>query len=145
MSWSPRKKKEGIFCTIYFVKSHFFDIILHIKKDYLIHFCFLFVKSSKIFSISLTVNAPLHPNQLFNFFIIYALNFYLFNQRNTVIPYKTYKETLETSLTAWVMPDDFPWFFLNPLSFHKKLWSLYSLDNVLMFQENYWLRLWCSW
>ena len=141
----PPKEKGRHFLYHLFCEKSFFWHNFTYQKRLLDTLCFLFVKSSKIFSISLTVNAPLHPNQLFNFFIIYALNFYLFNQRNTVIPYKTFKETLETSLIAWVMPDDFPWFFLNPLSFHKKHWSLYSLDNVLMFQENFWLRLWCSW
>ena len=26
MSWSSRKKKEGIFCTVYFVRKEFFKI-----------------------------------------------------------------------------------------------------------------------
>ena len=27
MSWSQRKKKEGIFCTVYFVRREFFCLI----------------------------------------------------------------------------------------------------------------------
>ena len=71
MSWSSRKKKEGIFCTVYFVRRDFFSrivfylsvqcieytfriyILLHIKERYFIHFCCLFLKSSKAFSVSL--------------------------------------------------------------------------------------------
>ena len=57
MSWSSRKKKEGIFCTVYFVRKKFFNIcalsqyieytfrictLLHIENHYFIHFftCF---------------------------------------------------------------------------------------------------------
>ena len=65
MSWSQRKKKEGIFCTVYLVTFVFYlnvqcieytfrkYILLHIQKYYLIHFCCLFLKSSKAFSVSL--------------------------------------------------------------------------------------------
>ena len=70
MSWSAWKKKEGIFCTIYFVPRYFFKIcvlsqcILHwihfqninifIYKKKLLHTLFsLFLKSSKVFIVSL--------------------------------------------------------------------------------------------
>ena len=32
-------------------------ILLHIKKHYIIYFCYLFFKSFKVFSVSLSVNA----------------------------------------------------------------------------------------
>ena len=68
---SLQKKKEGIFCTVYFVWREFCQelcfismynieytfriyILLHIKKHYFIHFCCLLLKSSKAFSVSLT-------------------------------------------------------------------------------------------
>ena len=70
MSWSSRKKKGGIFCTVYFVQTEFFlrsvfylnaqciehnfkTFFLHIKKRYFIQFCCLFLKSSNTFSVSL--------------------------------------------------------------------------------------------
>ena len=74
MSWSSRKKKERIFCTVYFVWSKFFltfgfiskysvlnklseYIYFYIaKKHYFIHFCCLFLKSSKSYSVSLMEN-----------------------------------------------------------------------------------------
>ena len=70
MSWSSRKKKEGAFCTAYFVRKKFYQhlcfismysvlnklskihILLHTKKK---QFC-LFLKSSKAFSVSLNPN-----------------------------------------------------------------------------------------
>ena len=72
MDWSSRKKKEGIFCTVYFVGRRTFltfvfyhnvqcieytsriYILLNIKKYYLIHFCRLFLKSSKASSVFLS-------------------------------------------------------------------------------------------
>ena len=70
MRWRSRKKKEGIFCTVYFVRRKFFNICVlshcivywiqfqnmhsFTYQETLIHtlFC-LFLKSSKIFSVSL--------------------------------------------------------------------------------------------
>ena len=70
MNWSSRKRKESIFCTIYFVRRKFFlnlcfisiYSVLNTLSEYtyfymskiLLHtlFC-LFLKSSKAFSISL--------------------------------------------------------------------------------------------
>ena len=70
MSWSSRKKKQDVFCTVYFVQRNFFNIciylnvqrieqtfriyiVLHIKKHYFnTPFC-LFLKLSKAFSVSL--------------------------------------------------------------------------------------------
>ena len=73
MSWSSRKQKEGIFCTIYFVRRYFFKrncvlsqcIVCRIhfqnihtftyQKKPLLHTLFsLFLKSSKAFSVSLS-------------------------------------------------------------------------------------------
>ena len=72
MKWSPQKKREGIFYTVYFVQRKIFlnlcllslyvkcieytfriYILLLIKKHYFIHFCSLFLKSPKAFSVSL--------------------------------------------------------------------------------------------
>ena len=72
MKWSPQKKREGIFYTVYFVQRKIFlnlcllslyvkcieytfriCILLLIKKHYFIHFCSLFLKSPKAFSVSL--------------------------------------------------------------------------------------------
>ena len=75
MSWSLRKKKEGIFCTVYFVRREFFQDLrfismysvlntlsefklLHIKKHFFRHFCCLFLKS-KAFSVSLSMKSVL--------------------------------------------------------------------------------------
>ena len=61
MSWSSRKKKEGIFCNVYFVRNKFFNsigytfriyVLLHIKNHYFIPFCCLFLKSLKAFGVS---------------------------------------------------------------------------------------------
>ena len=75
MSWSSRKKKQVIFCTIYFIRKEFFKICvssqcivywihfqnIHIfryiyiyKKNYFRHFCCLFLNSPKAFNVSLT-------------------------------------------------------------------------------------------
>ena len=69
MSWSLWKKIESIFSTVYFVWRELFVfyfnlqpteytfsicILLHIKKHYFIHFCCLFLKPSKAFSVSLS-------------------------------------------------------------------------------------------
>ena len=72
MSWSSRKKKESSFCTVYFIRRKFFltfvfylsiwcieytfriYILLHTKKHYFIHFCCLFLKSSKAFYVSVS-------------------------------------------------------------------------------------------
>ena len=71
MSWSSRKKKEDIFCTVYSVRRKFFNICafsqcivyrIHFQnvltftyQKALLHtlFC-LFLKSSKAFSVSLS-------------------------------------------------------------------------------------------
>ena len=71
MGWSSRKKKEGIFCTFNFDQRGIFlrlvfylnvqyikysskvHILSHIKKQYFIDFCCLFLKLSKAFSVSL--------------------------------------------------------------------------------------------
>ena len=69
MSWSSRNKKKGIFYTcpkgLFSIFVFYLNvcieytfriyILLHIKKYYFIHFCCLFLKSSKAFSVSLTV------------------------------------------------------------------------------------------
>ena len=72
MSWNSRKKKEGIFCNVYFFWKNFFNIcdlsvsivywihfqnihILHIKKHYFIHFCCLLLTVLKAFSVSLSM------------------------------------------------------------------------------------------
>ena len=70
MSWSSRKKRKGIFCTVYFVRRKFFNICflsqcivywIHFQNIHtftyqkiLLHtlFC-LFLKLSKSFSVSL--------------------------------------------------------------------------------------------
>ena len=69
MSWSLRKKKESTFRTFILSEGNFFKIcvlspcteytfriyiLLHIKRHYFIHFCCLFLKSSKAFSVSLS-------------------------------------------------------------------------------------------
>ena len=77
MSWSSRKKKEGIFLKFILSEVNFFKIyvfyfnvqyikytfriyiLLHIKKHYFIHFCCLFLKSSKAFSVSLMLRVDL--------------------------------------------------------------------------------------
>ena len=82
MSWSSRKKKDGIFCTVYFVRKFFFNIcVLFRCVVYWIHFqnihaftyqktllstlfC-LFLESSKAFSVSLIIS----PLSLHNFCI----------------------------------------------------------------------------
>ena len=73
MSQSSRNKKEGIFCTIYFVTREFFQIcfismysalntlkkifiLLHIKKHYFKNFCCLFLISSKASNVSLNMD-----------------------------------------------------------------------------------------
>ena len=60
-------KIEGIFCTVYFVRReflsqctvywmHFLNIhTFPYQKHYFIHFCSLFLKSSKVFIVSLTI------------------------------------------------------------------------------------------
>ena len=65
LRWNSPKKKEGIFCTVYFLTFVFYRnvqwleytfgiyILLHIKKHYFINFCCLFLKSLKAFSVSL--------------------------------------------------------------------------------------------
>ena len=70
MSWSSQKKKECIFRNVYFVRKIFFKhlfylniyrtewtfriyILSHIKKQYLIHFCYLVLKLPKVFGASL--------------------------------------------------------------------------------------------
>ena len=45
MSWSREGKKEGVFCTIYFVRIFLtfrIHILLHIKKHYFLHFFVVF-------------------------------------------------------------------------------------------------------
>ena len=72
MSWSSRKRKRGLFLYRLFCPKAVFlrfvfhlnvqcvehnfrrYILLHIKKHYFIHFCRLFLKSSKTFSVSLS-------------------------------------------------------------------------------------------
>ena len=76
MSWSSRKKKSGFFVTFIFSEGDFFNIWVlsqcivywisfqniytftypKKKKNYFIHFCYLFLKSSKVFSVSLKWN-----------------------------------------------------------------------------------------
>ena len=86
LSQSSRRKKEGIFCTVYFVRRKFFltfvfylnvqcieytfriYILLHIKNCYFIHFSCLFLKSSKAFNVSLNLLRQ-------TFFNIYNLTF----------------------------------------------------------------------
>ena len=60
------RKKENIICNVYFVRRKFVlsqcivywinfqnvYILLHIKKHYFIHFCCLFLKSSKAISVA---------------------------------------------------------------------------------------------
>ena len=70
MSWNSQKKKESTFCTVYFVRRKFFSICvlsqyivywIHFQnihtftyeKNYFIHFCCFFFKSSKAFCVSL--------------------------------------------------------------------------------------------
>ena len=70
MSLSSRKKKEHIFCAVYFIRREFFQdffylneqcieytfrmyILLHIKKYYFIHFFCWLLKWSKAFKVSL--------------------------------------------------------------------------------------------
>ena len=65
-----KRNKRAFFCTVYFVRRNFFNIcfitvyiVLHYafkiqifllkKKHYFIHFCSLFLKSSKVLSLSL--------------------------------------------------------------------------------------------
>ena len=90
MRWSSRKKKDGVFCNIHFVRRNFFwhlcftsmyyivhkinfqniyiYIHLDIKKHYFIQFCCLFLKSSKTFSVSLTwINFLLKKHEMMNF------------------------------------------------------------------------------
>ena len=75
MSWSLRKKKEDIFCTVFFFPPRrkcfltfvfYLNVLyveyafriyipLHIKKHYFIHFCCLFLKLSNAFSVSLSL------------------------------------------------------------------------------------------
>ena len=79
MSWSSRKKEEGIFCTNYFVRMKFFNIYvlsqcilyrIHFQNIHtftyqktLLHalFC-MFLKSSKAFSVSLSVMYSLNTD-----------------------------------------------------------------------------------
>ena len=70
MSWSSRKKKEGIFVVFVLPKGNFFKICVLFqcimqwiyfqntytftyKKHYFTHFCCLFLKSSKAFTVSI--------------------------------------------------------------------------------------------
>ena len=76
VSWSSQTKKEGIFCTVYFVRRKFFcildvywikytfriHILVHIKKHYFIRFFCLLSKSSKAFSVSLRREGREMPN-----------------------------------------------------------------------------------
>ena len=58
------KRKDGIFCTVYFVQRNIsvycieytfrIHILLHIKKHYFIHICCLFLKSLKAFNVYLS-------------------------------------------------------------------------------------------
>ena len=84
MSWSSPKKKVCIFFNVNFMRrkflwhlcfvsmysvlnklsEHIYFILLHIKKHYFIHFCCLFLKSSKAFSISLNFTGLLLPRFL---------------------------------------------------------------------------------
>ena len=74
MSWGSRKKKESIFwpeviffniCVLspqcmYSVLnnlSEYIATLLHIKKHYFIHFCCLFLRSLKAFSVSIRFEA----------------------------------------------------------------------------------------
>ena len=70
MAWSLRKKKECIFCNVYFVRKKFFKHLCFIsmyselnklsvytftyQKHCFIHFCYLFLESLKAFVVSLT-------------------------------------------------------------------------------------------
>ena len=83
MSWSSRKKREGIFVPFIFFVGYCFNIcflsqiLLHIKKHYFIHFRCLFLQSSKAFSVChfnplsgtvcnfRSMNSPVELNRLF--------------------------------------------------------------------------------
>ena len=53
MSWSSRKKKEGIFCNVCFVWSE-------LKRNLFVHFCCLCFKSLKALSVSLSYIASVN-------------------------------------------------------------------------------------
>ena len=68
MSWSLRKKKQGIFCTVYFVRRNFFSICvlfqyivqsIHFQTYFTFkitsYFFACFLKLSKAFSVSLSL------------------------------------------------------------------------------------------
>ena len=85
MSWSSRKKKEGIFSTVYFVRRKFFNIyVLNTLSEYThfyiskhitsyTFFC-LFLKSLKAFSVSLKTNTGKWINLKVIFSSFYALD-----------------------------------------------------------------------
>ena len=78
MSWNSRKKKESIFCKVYFVSKKLINICvlsqfivywIHIKKHFFIHFYWLFLILSKAFSVSLKWKEPHNSNFMFAVFI----------------------------------------------------------------------------
>ena len=78
MSWNSRKKKESIFCKVYFVSKKLINICvlsqfivywIHIKKHFFIYFYWLFLMLSKAFSVSLKWREPHNSNFMFAVFI----------------------------------------------------------------------------
>ena len=78
MSWNSQKKKESIFCKVYFVSKKLINICvlsqfmvywIHIKKHFFIHFYWLFLILSKAFSVSLKWREQHNSNFMFAVFI----------------------------------------------------------------------------
>ena len=120
MNWSSEKKEESIFCSIYFVRTKFFMtfvfflnvqciektfgifILSHVKKHYFIHFCCLVLKSSKAFSVSLSLKLKfiLHSKNMmfFGYFRTNSLEFCFEMFRNHSKAAKTISKKQEEGL-----------------------------------------------